>query len=96
MNFIAFITAFQVFLKLLTLKDVFNKTHKRSCFWKPFGSQHVNESQKLVKSAEKHFYHTFLWLWAKLNMKKSFLVRSKILGQLSATCEATSVPNLEN
>ena len=30
--------------------------HKRACFWKPFGSEHVNESQKLSKSLEKYFY----------------------------------------
>ena len=29
---------------------------KRSCFRTPFGSQLVNVSQKLPKSARKHFY----------------------------------------
>ena len=29
----------QVFLKLLTLEDTVTKMHKRSSFWKPFGSR---------------------------------------------------------
>ena len=49
----------QVFLKLLTPKDVFTYMHKSSCFWKLFGSERVNESQKLQKTAEKYFYATF-------------------------------------
>ena len=49
----------QVFLKLLTTKDVFTYMHKRSCFWKLFGSDRVNESLKLRISAEKSFYPTF-------------------------------------
>ena len=48
----------QVFLKLLTPK-------KRSSFWKPFSSECVKESQKLLKSAEKYFYLTFSSFWAK-------------------------------
>ena len=31
----------------------------RACFLKPFGSERVNDSQKLLKSAEKYFYRTF-------------------------------------
>ena len=49
----------QVFLKLLTLKDLLTEMDKRSCFRKPFRSERVNESQKLLKSAEKYFYPTF-------------------------------------
>ena len=29
--------------------------HNRACFWKTFGSERVNESQKRKKSAEKYF-----------------------------------------
>ena len=36
-------------------------------FWKPFGGESVNESQKLPKSAAKYFYPTFLSFWAKLS-----------------------------
>ena len=39
----------------------------RACFWKPFGSESVNETQKPLKSAEKYFYPTFSSLWAKLS-----------------------------
>ena len=48
--------------------------HKRSCFWKPFRSERVNESQKLLKSAENNFYPTFSSFGAKLNQKMLFLV----------------------
>ena len=50
----------QVFLKLLTPENVFTYMHKRSCLWKIYGSERVNESLKLLKSAEKYFYATFL------------------------------------
>ena len=62
--------------------------HKSSCFWKPFGSQRINESQKLLKSKEKHFYSAFSSFWAKLSYKKSFLVRYEILGLLFNTLTA--------
>ena len=65
-------------------------------YWKPFGSQHVNESHKLMKSAEKHFCPTFLSLWAKLTLKKSFLVRSDNLGLLVTANYEYSRHNREN
>ena len=49
----------QVFLKLLTPKDVFTYMHNRSCFRVLFGSERVNESLKLLKSLKKYFYATF-------------------------------------
>ena len=45
----------KIFLKLLIPKDVVIEMHKRSCFRKSFGCEHVNVSQKPVKSAQKHF-----------------------------------------
>ena len=39
----------------MILNDVVTETHKRSCFRKPFHSKRVNESQKLLKSAENEF-----------------------------------------
>ena len=42
----------------------------------------VNESQKLLKSAEKHFGSVFFLFRAKLSYKKLFLIRSEILGLL--------------
>ena len=49
----------QVFWKLLTLKDVLILMHNMASFLKPFGSERVNESKKLQKSAKKYFYPTF-------------------------------------
>ena len=46
----------QNFLKLLTPKNMLIKAHNRACFWKSFGSERVNKSQKLLKSAEKYLY----------------------------------------
>ena len=45
----------------------------------------VDESQKLLKSAEKQFYTTFLSFWAKLSYNNSLLVRCEILGLLVNT-----------
>ena len=50
----------QVFLKLLSPKDLLTSMHSKASFCKPFGSESVNESQKLLKSTEKYFYPTFL------------------------------------
>ena len=73
--------------------------HKRACFWKPFGSEGVNESQKLLKSEEKYFYPTFSALLAKLSQKELFLIRAEILGLLVNTLTANykySRSNREN
>ena len=48
-----------VFLKLQTAKDVVRQMSKKPRFRKPFHSQQVKRSQKLVKSAWQHFYHIF-------------------------------------
>ena len=60
----------------------------RDCFWKPFASERVNESQKLRISAEKCFFPTFSSFWAKLSLKKLFLTASKILRLLVNTLTA--------
>ena len=44
--------------------------HNRTCFWKPFGSEHVNESQKLLQYAEKNFYPIISSFWANLSLEK--------------------------
>ena len=62
--------------------------NNRDFFWKPFGSKHVNESQKLLKSAEKYFYQTFSSFWSKLSWKKLFFIRSEILALLDNTSTA--------
>ena len=60
----------QVFLKLLTPRDVLVEMRNRTCVWKPFGSERVNESQKLLHYAEKNFYPSFSSFWAKLGLEK--------------------------
>ena len=65
--------------------------HGKASFWKPFGSEIVNESQKLLKSAEKYFDPTFSSFWTKLSQKKLFLITSKILG----LCDKTLTANYE-
>ena len=57
-------------------------------FSKPFRSDRLNDSQKLLKSAEKYFYPTFPSFWPKLSYKKLFLIRSEILGLLVNTLNA--------
>ena len=71
----------------------------RACFLKPFGSERVNESQKLLKSEEKYFYPTFSSFWAQLSWKKLFLIIYEILGLLVNTLTANyeySHSNREN
>ena len=41
--------------------------HNGLVFQKPFGSEHVNESQKLRQYTEKNFYPTLSSFWAKLS-----------------------------
>ena len=53
--------------------------HNIACFWKPFCSERVNESQKLLKSAEKYFCPTFSSFLANLSPKKLFYIVSDIL-----------------
>ena len=62
--------------------------HNMDCFWKSFGSELLMEFQKLLKSAEKHFYPTLSWFWGILSLKELFLIRSKILGLLVNTLAA--------
>ena len=54
--------------------------HQRACLLKRFGSERVNESQKLLTSAEKYFSPTFSSFSAKLRYRKLFFIRSEILG----------------
>ena len=57
----------QVFHKLLRPKDVLFQLRKKAYFWKPFGSERVNQSRELLKSEEKYFYPTFSSFCAKLS-----------------------------
>ena len=87
----------QVFEKLLTVEGVLIQMNQRVCFCKIFGSERVNESQNLVKYAEKYFYPTFSSFWAKLCY--FFLITSQSLGLLYKTLTANyeySRSNREN
>ena len=53
-----------------------------------FGNQPVNGLQTLLKSARHYYYPIFPWIWDKLSLKKSALVRSKILGLFVNTLTA--------
>ena len=75
----------EVNLKLLAPRDMLVQKHNRACFRKPYGSEHVIESQKLLKFEEKYFYFTFSSFLAKLNSKKLFLITSELLGLLDNT-----------
>ena len=60
----------------------------KASFSKRFGSESVNESQNLLKSAKKYIYGSFPSFWAKMSYKKLFLIRSKILGLFENTLTA--------
>ena len=62
--------------------------HKRSSFWKYLDSQRINESRKLLKSAEMCFSPTSPSFRAKLSYKNSFLDISGIFGLLTNTLTA--------
>ena len=51
-----------------------------SCFRRPFVSQGLDGSRTLLKPALQHFHRNFPLIYKKLSLKKSVLVRSKVLG----------------
>ena len=53
-----------------------------------FGSEHVNASQTLLRSARNHFHTTIELTWDTTNRKKLVLVRSEVLGQFVKTMTA--------
>ena len=63
--------------------------HNRAFFGKPFGTESVNESKNLLKSAEKYLYPIFSSFWAKLSSKKLFLIRSETIRPLDNTFTAS-------
>ena len=62
------------FPQLQTLKHLVRPLSKKSCFRTPFDSQHVKESETLVRSLWVHFYDVFASLWGELIWKISPLV----------------------
>ena len=59
-----------------------------------FGNQHVNGSQKLLRSAANHFHTPIPLIWGRASTKRLILVRSEVLGQFVNKMNA--VYNLEN
>ena len=47
-----------------------------------FDSEHDNGSQKLLRSARKHFYTTIPLIRDRTSRNRLVLVRSEVLGQL--------------
>ena len=70
------------------MKDLVRPLSKEQCFRTPFVSQHVKESQTLLKSAWEHFHHIFSLLWQSLTWKMSPLVICSILGAFRNTLTA--------
>ena len=64
-----------------------------------FGSQHVNGSQTLIRSAGNHFYTAIPLIWGRTSRKRLVLVRYEVLGQFVNTMTAVYYYfryNLEN
>ena len=66
--------------KLLTGKEEDTHMSKRPYFRTRFGKQRVSGLETLLKSARNQYYRIFSWIWEKLSWKRSFLIRSGILG----------------
>ena len=69
-----------VFPKLQIVQDLVKPLSRKHCFGTSFDSQHVKESQTLVNSAWKLFYHIFSSIWWELIWKISLLLEFDILG----------------
>ena len=53
-----------------------------------FGSQHVNGSQTLLRSAGNHFHTAIRLIRGRTSRKRLVLVRSEVLGQFVNTMTA--------
>ena len=51
-----------IFRKLRRANNVVRKMSKNPSFRTPFGNKHAKGSWRLLKYAQKHFYHIFSWL----------------------------------
>ena len=58
----------QVFLKLLTLEDVFTQMHNRSCFWKSFRTERVKDKMKALKLQTSYVVLDCEVTWSILNL----------------------------
>ena len=69
-----------VFPKLQIVQDLVKSLSRKHRFGTSFDSQYAKESQTLVNSAWKLFYHIFSSVWQELIWKTSFLLEFEILG----------------
>ena len=69
-----------VFPKLQTVKDLVRPFSKKCSFRTSFDSQHVKQSQTLVKSAWEHFDNLFSWVWAQMSWKTYPLLKFEMIG----------------
>ena len=69
-----------LFHKLQTTKNLVRPMCKKRYFRTPLDSQHVRESQTLVRSTWQQLCHIFSLVWEKLSWKMSLLLILEILG----------------
>ena len=77
-----------VFVRLLTLKDLFRPLSRKHHFRTSCASQDVKAFQALVKSALEHIYHIFWSLWWETTWKLSPLLNFEIFGVFVNTLTA--------
>ena len=61
-----------------------------------FGRQHVNMSQKLLRSARNHFRTSLPLIWERRSRKRLLQVRSELLGRFVKTLTADCKYSLSN
>ena len=81
----------QVFLKLLTPRDVLVSMHNRACFWKAYWCKRINESQKLNAICRKEL----LSYW-KFVLLKKVIFNQIILGLLDKQLSLVLIERIYN
>ena len=71
-----------VFWKLQNVKDLFRLLIQKRCFRTSFDSQHVKESQTLVKSSWEYFYHIFPSPWHEMIREIFLLLKFEMIALL--------------
>ena len=69
---------------------------KKRRFTVPFNKQHGKRAQTLLKSERRHLYHIYWSLRRQLSLKKSLLLRCKILRLFVNTFTADDKYSLRN
>ena len=71
--------------EIIAAKLVATEMSKRPSFMQRFGSQDVNGSPTLLRSAGNHFYTAIPLIRGRTSRKRLVLVRSEVLGQFANT-----------